>query len=230
MRDTDVKFFVKGNSDIVDAALSTADGGAKIDRGVKELVNSGFPHVTVHVSHEASARFSALRTELESGTSLLIDEQPDIVLLSIVDDIREFGDDVAGTEHAVDEIETNLVAVVNLIKEKVGAHVFIANASTLDPAQELFNYHDLSEEPASLRAQRLDLMLIGVSHSEGISIIDVDRKIAELGGAKGVTAAFDYSAAGCQTIAAEIVRVMEDYGFFDDRQLLAQVGARAGVK
>jgi hypothetical protein len=230
MPDTDLKLFVKGNSDIVDAALSKADGGAKIDRGVTELVSSEFPHVEIHATHEASAGFAALRAELESGACLLIEEQPDIVLLSIVDDIRSFDGDRTGTEHAVDDIETNLAAVIDLIKEKIGAHVLIANASTLDPAQEVFNYHDVSDEPVSLRAHRLDLMLVGVSHDRGISIIDVDRKIAELGGVRGVAAAFEYTAAGCRTIAEEIVRVMEDYGFFDDRPLLAQVGARAGAK
>lgn len=228
MRDMDLKLFVKGNSDIVDSALSRADGGAKIDGGIKELVGSEFPHVSVQVSHEASSGFAALRSELESGTSRLIYEQPQIVLLSLAHDIRHFGGADVSAEEAVRGIKADLVAVIDLIKEKVGAHVLVANASTLDPTEEVFNYHDTVGEPISLRAQRLDLMLVGVSHDEGVSIIDIDRKIAELGGAKGVTAMLDYSEAGCETIAVEIVRVMDDYGFFDDRPLVPQLGAMAG--
>jgi len=230
MANTKLKLFVNGNADIVDAALSKADGGAKLGRGVRELVAAEFPDVEIEVAHEASSGFAALRSALESGTSRLIDEQPQVVLLSVADDIREFGGSGTSTEEAINNIRADLVAVIDLIKEKVGAHILVANASTLDPTQEVFNYSGMDEEPISLRAQRLDLMLVGVSHDEGVSIIDIDRKIAELGGAKGVTAILDYSAAGCQTIAVEIVRVMQDYGFFDDRPLLAQVGARAGTK
>lgn len=228
MADTDLKLCVVGGADIVDAAVSRADGGAKLDLGVKELVASEFPGVVIETLHEDSSGFAGLRFALETGESSLIDEQPQIVLLSIAADVVGLGTDGVNVEEGVRQIEADLVAVIGLIKEKVGAHILVANVSTLDPSQVVFNYHDIDEDPASLRAHRLDLMLIGVSHNEGISVIDVDRKIAELGGAIGVRAAFDYSQAGCETIAAEIVRVMADYGFFDDRPLLAQVGARAG--
>ena len=228
MADTNLKLFIVGGADIVDASVSKADGGAKLDLGVREMVASQFPDVVIETLHEGSSGFADLRSALESGVSALIDAQPHIVLLSIADDVIGLGADGINVVEAVGHIEADLVAVIDLIKEKVGAYVLIANVSTLDPSHEVMNYHDVVEEPASLRAHRLDLMLIGVSHNEGISIIDVDRKIAELGGAVGVVAAFDYSEAGCVTIAAEIVRVIEDYGFFDDRPLLAQVGARAG--
>jgi hypothetical protein len=230
MADTNLKLFVVGGVDVVDVAVSKADGGAKLDMGVRELVASEFPGVVIETLHEGSSGFGELRSALESGDSRLIDEQPKIVLLSIARDVVELGRTRAGVgvEDAVRRVESDLVAVVELIKEKVGAHVLVANVSTLDPSQKVYNYHDIDHEPVSLRAHRLDLMLVGVSHDEGISVIDVDRKIAELGGAVGVKAAFDYTTAGCETVAGEIVRVIDDYGFFDDRPLLAQVGARAG--
>jgi len=230
MVDTRLKFFVLGGADVVDAALSKSDGGTKLERGVRELVAAGFSGVEVEVAYEAVSGFAALRRALESGTSRLIDERPEIVLLSVADDVRGFGGSGVTTGEALRDVRADLVAVIGLVKEKVGAHIFVANASTLDPSQEVFNYRDVVEEPMSLRVQRFDLMLVGVSHDEGVSIIDIDRKIAELGGVRGVTAVLDYSEAGCQTVAVEIVRVMEDYGFFDDRALLAQVGARAGTK
>jgi len=228
MADTNLKLFVVGGADIVDAAVSRADGGAKLDKGVRELVASEYPHVAIETLHEGPGSFADLRSSLESGDSALIAEQPQIVLLSIAHDVMGLDSVGVNVEDGVHRIESDLVSVIDLIKEKVGAHVLVANVSTLDPAQTVFNYHDIDVEPVSLRAHRLDLMLVGVSHREGISVIDVDRKIAELGGAIGVTAALNYSEPGCRTIAAEIVRVIDDYGFFDDRPLLAQVGAVAG--
>jgi hypothetical protein len=71
-------------------------------------------------------------------------------------------------------------------------------------------------------------MLIDVSHDEGISIIDVDRKIAEVGGDHAVTGAARYSEVGCLAIVDEIIRIVEDYGFLDDRALMEQIGAAAG--
>jgi hypothetical protein len=223
-----LKLYVLGGADIVDAAVSINDGGGKLKSGVRELVAVAYPDVPFETIHCASEGFAELRALLESGESSLVIEQPQIVLLSVAHDVQELGDDGRSIDEDVHRVESDLVAVVNLIKEKVGATVLVANVSTLDPSQEIFNYHDTDAEPLSLRAQRLDLMLIGVSHDQGISVIDVDRKIAEIGGASGVIAAFDYSEAGCLTVAEEIVRVMDDYGFFDDRPLLAQVGAAGG--
>jgi len=225
MADTNLKLFIVGGVDIVDASVSIADGGAKLERGVRELVASEFPTVVIETHHEASPGFADLRSALVAGASGIIEAQPDVVLLSISDAVAGLGGDGTAAEADVHRVESDLVAVIDQIKEKVGATVLIANVSTLDPTDDAFNYHAIDEEPVSLRAQRLDLMLIGVSHTEGISIIDVDRKIAELGGETGVNTAFDYTEAGCRVIAEEIVRVMADYGFFDGRTLLAQVGA-----
>lgn len=220
-----LKLFVKGNADIADAVLSVADGGTKLDRGVRELVGAEYPGVTMSVGVEESSGFAALRSDLETGGSRLVAEKPDIVVLSIGDEVRALPGRAPTVEGAVRAVAADLMSCVQLLKQKVGAHVLVANASTLDPDNEVFSYHGLAEEPLSLRAHRLDLMLVGVSHDEGISIIDIDRKIAELGGERGIVAALDYTPEGCAVIAGEIVRVLADYGFFDDRPLLAQVGA-----
>ncbi|MEN8238284.1 MAG: hypothetical protein ABFR53_03670 [Actinomycetota bacterium] len=224
-----LRLFVSGGPDIVDAVVSRSEGGAKLVRGIRELASSSFPDAEVETLYERTGGFADLRVALETGDSRILDEQPQVVVLSIGSDVLELDGMGTSIEDGVRRIEADLVAVIDLIKEKVGAHVLVANASTLDPIQSTFNYHDIDDEPVSLRAHRLDLMLVGVSHTEGISVIDVDRKIAELGGVTGVLAALDYSEAGCRIIAEEIVRVIEDYGFFDDRPLLVQVGASAGA-
>ena len=223
-----LEVFVKANADLQDAVLSKSDGAAKLDRGVRELVAGSFPGVVLSVTSEPSSGLAELRTELEEGTSTLISATPDIVLLSVADDVALLPDRAVNAEEGVRAARADLAAVIDMIKAKVGAHILVAGVSTVDPADETFDYRGLTTEPFSLRAHRLDLMLVGVSHDEGISVIDVDRVVAEVGGGIAVAGAADYTPVGCAAIAAEVVRILEDYGFFDDRQLLAQVGAKKG--
>jgi predicted enzyme involved in methoxymalonyl-ACP biosynthesis len=221
-----VDVFVKAGADVRDAVLSRSDGGAKLDRGLRERVSDAHPHLEVRVTVEPSAGFAPLRAELEDGSSSLFEANPDIVVLSIADDVAALPSRAVSAEEAVQRVRADLVAIIDLIKSRIGAHILVAGVSTVDPADETFNFQGLAQEPVSLRAHRLDLMLVGVSHDEGISIIDVDRLVAEIGAATAVTAAMEYSARGCDAIATEIVSILEDYGFFDDRPLLAQVGAK----
>lgn len=222
-----LELFIKAGNDIVDGMLSKADGGSKLDRGVKELVSTDFPGVEIIPSHEASGGFNALKAELEAGTSSLLGAEPDVVMLSIVDEVNSLPDRAGDPNAAVEIVREELVALIGLIKEKVGAHVLIASASTVDPAEKPFNYSKYDVDPLSLRAHRLSSMLVGVSHDEGISIVDVDRIIAELGADEHVESVFSYSTRACEAIAAEVVRILEDYGFFDERPLVAQVGAKS---
>jgi hypothetical protein len=221
-----LKLAIFGGDDIADATLSRNDGGHKLQRGVRELVTASHPDIGLGVRHERCGVLAELGQSLESGSSSLISDPPDVVLLSLAAEAVGLGSRASTAEQAVQAVRADLVSVINLIKEKVGAHVLVANVSTIDPADQPFNYHGRAEEPFTLRAHRLDLMLVGVSHDEGISIVDVDRLIAELGAAGNVDGPAAYGPEACARIAAEIVRIIDDYGFLDERPLLAQVGAR----
>lgn len=221
-----LKLYVKGNADIVDAVVSRRDGGSKLDRGVSELVTDRFPGYEVTTVAEPSAGFAALREELENGSAAMLAAAPDIVVLSIADDVRLLSSRGANPEQAVQDVKADLVAIVDAIKDKLGAHVLVANASTIDPNDATHNYHGLDADPLPLQVHRLAHMLVGVSHEEGISIVDVDRLIAEMGATGNVEAAMTYGPGACAKIAAEVVRILEDYGFFDERTLVAQVGAK----
>lgn len=225
-----LKLFVKANADIADAVLSRADGGAKLDEGVRELVAAGYPGYSLDVTAEPSSGFAALRDTLVDGTATMLAERPDIVVLSIADDVRSLPGRGVAAEETVQGVRQDLVDVIGLVKEKVGAHVLVANVSTIDPADGTHNYHGLTEDPIPLRAHRLAHMLVRVSHEEGISIIDVDRLLAEMGAAHNVEAAMSYSPAACAVIAAEVVRIVEDYGFLDERSLVGQVGAKGASR
>ncbi len=225
MGETTLRLLVKGNDDIVDATLSKRDGGSKLDEGVVELVRKQFPDIALSAAAERSQGFAATRAEIDAGTTAITDPAVDIVVFSIAEDVRNLITSGANREESVNAVRESMAAVIEAVKQANGATMLIANASTIDPGDGTFDYSGLAEEPLSLRAQRLDVLLVEMSHRHGISIIDVDRLIAEVGGGEHVAAALDYSKAACSRIAGEVVRVLEDYGFFDDRPLLEQVGA-----
>ena len=60
----------------------------------------------------------------------------------------------------------------------------------------------------------------------GISIIDIDRVLGEVG--LGLDGGSTAERIRCPHYGEETVRVIEDYGYFDDRPITAQVG-RIGV-
>lgn len=222
---TTLKILVHANADLSDALISKAAGGMLPDGGLAERITAEYG-VGVELIHEASAGFVALHSALANGSAPMLDSGANIVILSIADDVHALPDLGATAEEAVHRSRDALVGAIRLIKQKMGAHILVANHSTVDPSGDTYNYQGVSPEPISLRIQRLDLMLIGVSHEEGISIIDVDRKVAETGAGGNLSAPMRYLPEAAAIIAGETIRVLADYGFFDDRPLLAQVGAK----
>lgn len=126
---------------------------------------------------------------------------------------------------SVQQFKENFVRLIRAVKEQLHAHVIVYNCSSVDPDDHTHNYHGL-EDTLAVRVQRFNLALLKISGLEGISIIDVDRLIAELGGEKHVAKAFNYSTEACQAICQEFMRVLEDIGFFEDRFLVPQVGKK----
>jgi hypothetical protein len=222
-----VKFVVKNAEALADVVLSKADGGGYLDNGLKERLASSGSDLEFVVDVADYGGLGELLEELNSENPALASAAPNIVILSLAAEMERLKE-VGNSDQALAAVRSDLVSVIRKIKEKVGAHILVPNVSTLDPSDPVFTYHGVTEEPWTLRSHRLNLMLIGVSHDEGISIIDVDRKIAEVGGDQAVTGAARYGEAGCSAIVEEVVRIVEDYGFLDDRPLMEQVGAAAG--
>ena len=125
----------------------------------------------------------------------------------------------------VKQFQANFARLIREIKERIGAHIIVCNCSTYDPEDQTTNYRKV-EETMPLRSQKFNLALMEMSILEGISIIDVDRLIAELGGEKHVQKLFSYSTEACQAICREFVRVLEDIGFFENRLLVPQLGQK----
>ncbi len=63
----------------------------------------------------------------------------------------------------------------------------------------------------------------------GVSVVDVDRVIANVGGSDTVTGPLEYAAAAQTAIAEDLGYVLGDIGFFERRPLVAQVGQDWGA-
>jgi hypothetical protein len=121
------------------------------------------------------------------------------------------------------EFQENYIRLIRVIKADAGAHVLVVNCSSLDPDDDVCNYHG-REDTLALRTHRFNLALMEISAREGISIIDVERLISELGGQQHVFRGMQYSKSACEEICGEFLRVLADIGFFEKRPLIAQVG------
>ncbi len=121
------------------------------------------------------------------------------------------------------QVSDSLRQLVPAIKERVGAHLIVFTTSSYDPADHIHAYAGRAETPVE-RIHRLNLTLIQLSTDEGISLIDVDRIIAELGGAAHVPQRLVYSDEALTSLRNEFQRVMADIGFFERRPLVLQVG------
>ncbi|MGH9167142.1 MAG: hypothetical protein ACRD02_04795, partial [Acidimicrobiia bacterium] len=155
----------------------------------------------------------------------LLEVGPDLIVFSLHAELLGAAD--SGTDPEV--FTENMLRVIRLLKEQLEAHIIFLNASTIEPGQEISNYRGVEQEPFSIRAHRLDLALTELSVREGISIIDADRLLAELGAAQHVMGPLDYSAVACEALCRELLRVVEDYGFFEERPLVSQVGQKQRI-
>jgi hypothetical protein len=125
----------------------------------------------------------------------------------------------------VEQFKENFGRLINAVRERLDAHVVVFNCSSIDPENHIYNYHG-REDDLSLRIHKFGLALIELSIQEGISVIDVDRQIAEMGCHRHVVSACHYSEEAYEAIGREFVRVLEDIGFFENRPLVMQIGQR----
>lgn len=110
--------------------------------------------------------------------------------------------------------QENLNTLVQTIRTHTNSHILLINASSLIPEDTRFRYQ-ADTQSLALRINQLNLALLNVSSQEGISIIDVDRLIAELGH-EHVTAPLTYSTQANSAIRNELLRVLVDLGYFEN--------------
>ena len=129
-------------------------------------------------------------------------------------------------QQTAEDFKEHFTRLMHLLKGQTEAHVILFGCSNVDPQDHTYKYHGHSTDTPSQRADRFNLAMFELSHAEGLSVIDVDRLVAELGARRNVSALFHYSPEVHAAICAEFLAVIEDVGFFHPRPILAQVGAK----
>jgi hypothetical protein len=201
-----------GGQDVLDVLVSRNDGGTKLTKGLKERAAERFgDKVTIELVSEPGATLEAL-----AGWKAPAD-LPDVVLVSTLSDVTGQG------RMDVSQLHEHGKNAIRALKGS-GAHIFVMNISTVDPNDAVTNYFGLENDTAALRAHKVALTLIDLSHELGISIIDSDRLLAEMGAERHVESVGRYSAEASEVLCEEILRVLADYGFFEERPLVVQAG------
>lgn len=220
-----VRVFLRGSFRLRDTLLSTETGGSELPRGIAEATGAKQPGYRLELMFEEGGGAESFARDLDSGTSGAAGFDPEIVVLSLDADLE--ASDGQWGNGLVESFLAGMRHVIQTLKTGLHAHVFLLSVSSLVPDEIVSNYRSVDSQPRSLDAHRLNLAAMTLSFEEGISIIDADRLIAELGGAAHVRGFLDYSPAARETLVDEFVRVAEDYGFFDSRPILPQVGNTA---
>lgn len=138
---------------------------------------------------------------------LVRDLSPDSVDVVVIGLAGDLDSDTEGLQLACE-------AIVRRCRDELGCHVVVANVCTWAP----------EVDPYDRRADRLAILALELSIDEGISVLDVDRLVAELGAAGHVQELGVYDEVVADLGGAELVRILEDYGFFEVRPLVPQVG------
>ncbi len=107
-----------------------------------------------------------------------------------------------------------LERLVLAIEERLGAHVLVYNLSPWVPGERIHSWVG-AEDSLALRAQRFNVALAELSARLGFSIVDVDRICAAAGTDEVKVDLFHLNARGWRLVAEEVVRILEERGWFD---------------
>jgi hypothetical protein len=214
---TVVVLFAKSD-DLCNCLLSVADGGRHLDRGIAARVDerTGGSRA-VALSQSSAGTVDEWLAQVQADPALLVGV--DVVVMSVAPELAQTN----GTA-GVDHYESAMGDLVRAIKDR-GARLIVFNGSSFNPDDETTCYAGIADTP-SVHVQRLNLSVVRLSVLDGISIVDADRIISELGGEAHVHQLLQYSTRASDRLCDEFLRVVEDYGFFDNRPLLEQVGGR----
>jgi hypothetical protein len=186
-------------------------------------------------SHPAAVQFSTALFDTQADV-IVLSIQPDLyfpLLRSRQDGFLIFPDDWTGWPAAdqdwlranfvleplldAERSMRNLEQIIARIRERSRAPILIYNVSSVVPGESLHLY-DAGEEALSTRIRRFNLALVGLAQRTGISVVDVDRIVAERGAQQCKLDATHLTPEGCRAVAQEVVRILEDHG------LLTQAG------
>jgi len=208
-----------GGSDLVDSTLSQDEGGRVLTEGLAAVLQARHADLDEVELRQLDHRDvwawvadpEALRAQIRGV---------DAVVRSIAPDLESAR---RGRGLASDFADAMAAFIAACKAEDV--RVIVLNGSTYDPTDTVSCYRDASDS-RPLAIHRLDLELIELSMLDGISVLDVDRVVAEHGGHAHVEGLLRYSPVLSAAIRDQLADILEEYGFCDDRPLLVQQGRR----
>lgn len=112
----------------------------------------------------------------------------------------------------------NFEALIARIRARSAAPIVVYNLSAVVPGESIHCHAGLAEA-LSTRIRRFNLALAELSQRSGISIVDVDTVVARGGADRLKLDAMHLTAEGCRLVAQEVVRVLEDLGCFEAREV-----------
>lgn len=112
---------------------------------------------------------------------------------------------------SADEGIKALEAVIMQLRSRTEAPILVYNVSSVVPG-EMVHSHAGLEDIASTRIKRFNLALVELSQRTGISIVDVDRIVAERGTKAMKLDTTHLTAEGCSAVAREVLRILEALG------------------
>ncbi|MEZ5734708.1 MAG: SGNH/GDSL hydrolase family protein [Novosphingobium sp.] len=115
----------------------------------------------------------------------------------------------------VEDSMANFAEIVRRIRTVSDAPILVYNVSSAVPGETL-HCHEGLDESLSTRIRHFNLALVDLSRQTGVSIIDVDRIVAQAGAETLKLDVTHLSAAGCRAVAGEVLRVLRDYGVMDE--------------
>lgn len=116
---------------------------------------------------------------------------------------------------SVEQSMENLATVVECIRAARDVPVLVYNMSPVIPGDFTHCYLGLDETYAT-RIRRYNLALIELSRAIGISIVDVDAILARNGAERLKLDVMHLHPQGYRLVAAEVVRILDDLGIFED--------------
>ena len=211
-----VRIGLYGSSDVVEALLGDESSGQRINRLLEERFEGRF---AADITSLAAKPWNLLVDEVERDGVKPADL--DVLVLSMAANIGR-------GEVPPDSIDELVSRLIRSLKTATSAHVVVFNGSSIDPGHHVVGYRNVGSTTSEI-IRRWNLAILRVSMEQGISIIDVDRLVAEAGATGNVVAALRYSETMKDVICHEFVRVLADIGFFEPRPLLAQLGRMSGA-
>ncbi len=114
-----------------------------------------------------------------------------------------------------EEAYENLLEAITRIRAHTRSPILIYNMSPIAPGPITHCFLGF-EDGIAARVRRFNLMLIELSQQTGASIVDVESVVAKAGADRVKLDVNHLTGDGNRLVAEEVVRVLEDYGLFDN--------------